>query len=129
MAPSRKRNFQITMETKPNAKRRRLNGRRGGGKKDKTPTPYHAPVKTEPTVVTDIKVKPEMDALVLPDVKPDVKTLDNDNTGESFATRIEKGSGWILIDEYSTPKSPDRNGTKPGQRRTGTKFKSDKIPE
>ena len=57
-----------------------------------------------------------MDALVLPDLKPDVKpyvkTLGKDNTGESFANRVAKGSGWILINEYSAPKSPDRSEEK-----------------
>ena len=99
------------MDTKPNPKRRRLNGKRGGWKK-KAPTPCHTPVQTEPIVATDAKAKPGMDALVLPDVKPDVKSLGDDIGEESFATRVAKGSGWILIDKYSTPKSLNKVKTR-----------------
>ena len=62
-------------------------------------------------VITPSKNTPGMDALLSPDVKPDikpyVKPLDDDNTEESFATRIPKGSKWILIDEYPKPNPPD----------------------
>ena len=118
------------METQSTAKRRCQNERTKGKKKDKVSTPYQAstPVKTEPmpACVTDTKVKPERDALVLPHVKPDIQTLGNTETGESFATRIAKGSGWILIDEYSAPKSPSRNGKRTNSH---TKCNSDKHPD
>ena len=69
MAQPRKKSLQHMTETPPTAKRRRLNGRTRGGKKDKVSTPYQVstPVKTEPTStsVTDTKVKPKMDAMVL----------------------------------------------------------------
>ena len=69
MAQPRKKSLQHMTETPPTAKRRRLNGRTRGGKKDKVSMPYQVstPVKTEPTStsVTDTKVKPKMDAMVL----------------------------------------------------------------
>ena len=51
-----------------------------------------------------------MDALVPPDIKPDIKpdveSLEKNDTEEIFATRIAKGSKWILIDEYPKPNPP-----------------------
>ena len=150
VTPSRKRNFQITTDTSPNPKRRRLYGKRGGGKQ-KAPTPCQTRVQTKPTVATNAKNKSGMDALVLsdvkPDIKPDIKMLGNDNVEESFATRVAKGSGWILIDEYSAPKSPGKAKPDPGandaptsdpttipsqthHNKTGTKYKvGNKHPE
>ena len=147
VTPSRKRNFQITTDTSPNPKRRRLYGKRGGGKQ-KAPTPCQTRVQTKPIVATNAKNKSGMDALVLsdvkPDIKPDIKMLGNDNVEESFATRVAKRSGWILIDEYPAPKSPDKarpdsganNALNPDSKattshnKTGDKHKKiDKPPE
>ena len=57
------------------------------------------------TDANDSKNKPNMDALVLPDVK-DIETLHSNKRSGSILFRVAKGSGRILIDEYSTTKCP-----------------------
>jgi hypothetical protein len=100
MPPSRKRNFQITTDTEPNPKKRRVQGKREGQRQASHPTPVVTPLKN--TSQTDALVPPD----VKPDIKPDVKPLDNSNNEESFATSIAKGRQWILIDEYPKPNPP-----------------------
>ena len=96
MPPSRKRYFQITTDTEPNPKKRRVQGKRKGQRRASRPTP----------VITPLKNTLGMDVLVPPDVKPDVKPLGDDNMEESFATRIAKGSRRILINEYPELRPP-----------------------
>ena len=98
--PPKKRNFRVTTDTGPNPKKRRVQGKRKGQQQAPRPTP----------VATTLKNTPGMDAMVLPDVKldikPEIKPPGNDNTEENFATRIAKGGKWILIDEYPAPNPP-----------------------
>ena len=86
-----------------------MNSRRGGTQKNKASTPYHAPVKAEHTAIAVVKAKPEMDALVLPDVKPDVKALDNNNTEESFTTSYPATHPKKLTTTKSNIESGNRN--------------------
>ena len=85
-------------------------------------------VKKEPDPAQDTETGPDVKPNVKdmePDVKLNIGALHNKEESESFMSRIAKGSGQILIEEYSTTDTPKKS-CKSMNLRIGTPGKQSK---